>query len=142
MHFVCPFIRSTRNTYFIYFCMVRLSLQVPHIVPGEYHWPQIFKGSCDGLYCQDPSCLARKKIRRRKCVLVFKKHWGHWYVLGYTYRYYYHHQKCSCKQCEDIKNAHECKKTSACPNCRLNAIFFPNSRCTWDPWQRCVCSEE
>ena len=122
--------------------MVHLLLQVPHTVPGEYHWPQIFKGSCDGLSCKDPSCLARKQIKRRQCVLVFQNLWGIWYIIGYRYRYYYDHQKCGCKQCEDIKDVWECKETSACPNCQFNnAKYFPNSRCIWDLLVGCICSD-
>ena len=97
-----------------------------HTVPGEFHWPPIYRGTCDKLKCYTPHCRARKIVWRRRCVLVYKYAYGCWKRIGYRTRYYIDHLKCSCTNCNDIKSYKRCVATRPCPN-----THNPKSFCYW-----------
>ena len=109
--------------------LVFSSQQVIHSVPNEFHWPPIFRGSCDNLFCKDPPCFARRKVWRTRCVLVFKRIHGIWVKIGYRLRKYIDHLKCGCKECSDIRDRAWCIRTKPCPNSK-----DPNSFCRWIPF--------
>ena len=106
-------------------------MQIIHSVPNEFHWPPIYRGSCDNLFCVDPPCYVRKKIWRTRCVLVFQIINGVWRKIGYRSRRFFDHLSCGCKQCSDIRESEWCINTKPCPN----GNNF-NSFCYWIPFIR------
>lgn len=98
-------------------------------MPNEFHWPPIYRGSCDNLFCKDPPCLVRKKVWVTKCVLVFKLVYGRWVFVGPRLRRFLDHVKCGCKECYDIRDRTWCIKTKPCPN-----SYNPSSFCYWTPF--------
>lgn len=103
-------------------------LQKIHSVPNEFHWPPIYRGSCDDLWCKDPECLPRVKVWRSRCVLVYRLVNGCWRRLGFRVRRYQDHLSCACKQCSDITTQKECVNTKPCPNSNSTKDF-----CYWRP---------
>lgn len=81
-----------------------------------FYWPPIYHGSCDNLYCKDPPCIARRKIWRFKCVLVYRYIRGCWRKLGFRTIRYEDHLECGCKTCNDIKDKKWCEMATHCPN--------------------------
>ena len=101
--------------------------RVIHSVKGEFHWPPIWKGSCDNLPgCQDPPCFPRRQVWRSVCVRVFKWIDGKWIRIGFRIRRFLDHQSCECKQCRHIRTQKECVDTYPCPNSK-NVCSF----CYW-----------
>ena len=98
-------------------------------MPNEFHWPPIYRGSCDNLFCRDPPCFVRRKIWRTECVLVFQQINGYWKKIGYRNRRFVDHLSCGCKQCTDIRERQWCINTKPCPNSNN-----PNSFCYWIPF--------
>lgn len=104
----------------MYFCT-----QTIHTVRNEFHWPPVYKGSCDKLKCKDPPCIARKTIWRFRCVLVYKIVNGCWKRIGFRRIRFLDHLSCSCKQCSDIESKSVCVNTKPCPNSyKLNSFCF------------------
>ena len=103
-------------------------------MPNEFHWPPIYRGSCDKLFCRDPPCIARKSVWVSKCVYVFKLIHGKWVFIGLQIRRYLDHLKCGCKKCGDIAYRQQCVNTKPCPNSNV-----PNSFCYWTT--KCECCE-
>ena len=103
-------------------------------MPDEFHWPRIYRGSCDNLFCRDPPCIARKTEKVTKCVYVYKKIDGKWINLGRQPRTYENHLECGCKSCNDIRISWLCK--NSCPNSDTpnSDIIVPNSFCYWTPF--------
>lgn len=111
--------------------MITIYTQVIHTVPQEFHWPPIYRGSCDNLFCVDPPCLARRKVWRTRCVLVFQYVNGYWSKIGYRNRHFVDHLSCGCKQCSDIKDRQTCIKMKPCPSGSNQDSF-----CYWIPFIR------
>lgn len=109
--------------------IIILLMQVIHTVPNEFHWPPIYRGSCDNLFCRDPPCFVRRKTWRTECILVFQHINGHWMKIGYRNRRFVDHLSCGCKQCTDIRERQWCINTKPCPNSNN-----PNSFCYWIPF--------
>ncbi len=105
-------------------------MQIIHKVPGEYHWPQIHRGSCDNLFCRYPSsCIALKREKVTKCVHVVKKINGKWTYLGRQPRSYENHLACGCRSCSDNHSYQQCINTKPCRNSHT-----ANSFCYWTPF--------
>ena len=135
--------------------------RVIHTVPNEFHWPPIWKGSCNNLPCKVPPCFPKQKVWRTRCVLVFRLIGGLWVNTGYHLRRYEDHISCECKQCKHIYNRAECVKTFPCPNsknecsfCFWTSIYFATAdeavgkrqapaiaAPTFLPFGRCDCCE-
>ncbi len=98
-------------------------------MPDEFHWPRIYRGSCDNLFCRNPPCIARKTEKVTKCVYVYKKIDGKWINFGRQPRTYENHLECGCKSCNDIRTSSLCRSTKPCPNSDT-----PNSFCYWIPF--------
>ena len=103
------------------------NLQIVHSVPGEFHWPPIRRGLCDGLFCQDPPCFARDVVTRTRCVVVYRLIYGIWRRIGIRSVVYEDHLSCGCKTCGDIKSKDSCYAVSPCPNTDLSVSF-----CYWE----------
>ena len=105
-------------------------------MPNEFHWPPIYRRSCDSLFCVNPPCFARVKRFKCQCVLVYKLINGILFKIGYRTRCYIDHMKCGCKECKDISNRFQCVTTMPCPN--ANSTSF----CYWKPYPgKCDCCE-
>jgi len=101
---------------------------VRHTVPGEFHWPKIFKGSCNNQFCKDPPCFPKVQVWQSQCVLVFKWKNGRWVKIGFRIRRFLDHLSCRCKECRDIRTRQQCIKMFPCPNSNNNCTF-----CYWIP---------
>ena len=97
-----------------------------HSIEDEFHIPHIYKGSCNGLICEDESCRIKRSKLKTKCVLVFRFVGGYWVRVGFRNRYYHDHLECECKQCKHITSRAECVQTTSCPN--VNTV---HSHCYW-----------
>ena len=93
-----------------------------------FYWPPIYRGSCDDLFCKDPPCIARTKVWRTRCVLVYKFIRGCWRKIGFRPIRYLDHLSCGCKRCSDIVDKKWCVKTTPCPN-----SYDKDSFCYWRP---------
>ena len=107
-------------------------IQIVHQVhPNMFVSPVPLRYTCKGLYCKDPECLPRRKIRVCQ--------WGVSYTIrqirgGFVVskpqirRVCYETQlQCSCKICEDFRTQNECNTITPCPN-----LQFPNqTNCYW-----------
>lgn len=117
-----------------YLCYLKLNAYFPPLLQklvggaNVFYWPPIYRGSCDNLFCRDPPCIARRKVWRYRCVLVYKFIRGCWRKIGFRTISFEDHLSCSCKQCNDIKDQKWCMKTTPCPNSNNK-----NSFCFWRP---------
>ena len=103
--------------------------RVIHSIEDEFHIPQIYKGTCTGLPCEDESCRIKRSQQKRKCVLVYRFVRGQWVRIGFRTVRYLDHLECECKQCKHITSRAACIETTSCPN-----VNSETSHCYWRPF--------